>query len=87
VTDDELDAVSNELVGDRDALLRVGNVVAEFDDDLLAVDAAGSVDVCDSLFGTLLQLRAECGVRASQGASNADEQVSPCSAAVGNHCD
>ena len=45
MADNELDAVSNELVGDRNALLRIGNVIAERQLDLLAVDAAGSIDV------------------------------------------
>jgi hypothetical protein len=45
VADHELDAVSNELVGNRNALLRIGDVVAEHDLDLLAIDAASSIDV------------------------------------------
>ena len=45
VTNHELDAVADELVGDRDALLRIGDVVADLELDLLAIDAAGCVDV------------------------------------------
>src|SRR6185437_14902261 len=30
VADDEFDAVGGELVGDRDALLRIGDIIAEF---------------------------------------------------------
>ncbi len=44
------------LFGDGDALLRIGHVVAERRGDLLAVDAAGRVDVLDRLIGAVLQL-------------------------------
>ena len=54
VADDELDAVADELVGDRDALLGIGDVVADLERDLLAEDAAGGVDVVDGLLGAVL---------------------------------
>ena len=72
VADDELDAVSDELVGDRDALLRIGDVVADDELDLLAIDAAGRVDVGDGLLGALLELCAESGVRAGDRTGDAD---------------
>ena len=62
MADDELDAVADELVGDRYALLRVGDVVAGLDLDLLAKDAAGLVDVLGRLIDPLRELRAEGGV-------------------------
>ena len=40
MADDELDAVADELVGDRDALLGIGDVVALLDVDFLAENAA-----------------------------------------------
>ena len=40
--------------------------------DLLAVDAAGGVDVLDGLLGAVLELRAEGGVRAGDRAGDAD---------------
>ena len=46
---DELDAVADEFVGDRHALLGIGDVVALFERNLLAEDAAGLVDVLDRL--------------------------------------
>ena len=49
VADDELDAVADELVGDRHALLGIGHVVALLEGDLLAEDAAGLVDVVNGL--------------------------------------
>ncbi len=52
MADNELNTVSDELVGDRNALLGVRNVVAEFELDLFAVDAAGCVDVGSGLFST-----------------------------------
>ena len=40
--------------------------------DLLAEDAAGGVDVLDRLFGAVLELRAERGVRAGDRTGDAD---------------
>ena len=81
MADDELDAVGDELVGDRDALLRIGDVVADDDADLLAVHAAGRVDVGGSLLGALLELRAESGVRAGDRTGDADDDIRPRAAA------
>ena len=78
VADHELDAVANELVGDRDALLRIGDVVADFELDLLAIHAACCVDVGDSRFRTLLQLCTEGRIRAGDRTGDADEDISPC---------
>jgi hypothetical protein len=75
VTVDELDAVTDELVGDRDALLRIGHVVAEAQHDVHAEDAASRVDVVARHLGALLQLRAEGRVRARQRAGDADGQI------------
>ena len=72
VADDELDAVADELVGDRHALLRIGDVVALLDRDLLAEDAAGLVDVLGRLRDAVGQLRAERGVRAGDRTGDAD---------------
>ena len=63
VADDELDAVADELVRDRHALLRIGDVVALLERDLLAEDAAGLVDVVDRLLRAVDELRPESGVR------------------------
>ena len=81
MADNELDAVSDELVGDRNALLRIGDVVADRQHDLLAVDAAGRVDVGRSLLGALLELRAEGGVRTGDRAGDADQDIRPGAAA------
>ena len=72
MADHELDAVADELVGDRHALLRIGHVVAVAHGDLLADDAAGRVDVLDRLLGAVLELRAEGGVRAGERPGDAD---------------
>ena len=85
MADDILDAVSNELVGDRNALLGVRDVVAENDLDRLAVDTASGVDVGSSLLGTLLELCAECGVRTRERAGHADEDFGVSVAAEGDH--
>ena len=84
MADDELDAVGDELVGDRDALLRIGDVVADDELDLLAVDAASGVDVGGGLLGALLELRAEGGVRAGDRTGDADQDVRPGAAAERN---
>ncbi len=68
VADDELDAVSDEFVGDRNALLRIGHVVALLERDLLAEDAAGFVDVVDRLLRANRELRPEGGVRSGDWA-------------------
>ena len=73
MADDELDAFADELVGDRDALLRIGDVVADRRAAIFwPIDAAGGVDVLDGLLGAVLQLRAEGGVRAGDRAGDAD---------------
>src|SRR5262249_31324015 len=68
MTDDELDAGSGEFVGDRDALPRVGGIIADRNRDLLLEDAAGCVDVGDGELSAVLELRAEGGVLAGEGA-------------------
>ena len=70
--DDELDAVADELVGDRDALLGIGHVVARLDLDLLPENAACLVDVLDSLLDALGQLRAERRVGPGDRSRDAD---------------
>ena len=72
VADDHLHAFSGELVRHRHALLGIGDVVADDDLQLLAIDAAGGIDVLDRLLDAVLQLRAESGVRAGDGAGDAD---------------
>ena len=72
VTDHEFDAVADELVGDRNALLGIGDVVALFDFDFLAEDAARLVDVLSRLRDAVGQLRAERSVRAGDRAGDAE---------------
>ena len=81
MADNELDAISDELVGDRNALLRVGDVVADRKNNLLAVDSACRVDVGRGLLGALLELCAEGGIRTGNRAGNADHDICPCAAA------
>ena len=72
MADHELDAVADELVGDRNALLGIGDVVARLDLDLLAEDAAGLVDVLGRLIDPLRELRAEGGVGPGDRPGDAD---------------
>src|SRR6516164_1748981 len=62
MTDDEFDAVGREIIGDRYALLGIGDVVAELDRQLLAENAAGGVDISGRLLDAVLHLRAGCGI-------------------------
>ena len=62
MADHELDAVADEFVRHRHALLGIGDVVADFDFDLLPQNSAGLVDVFDGLLDALRQLSAERGV-------------------------
>ena len=75
VADHPLDAVADELVGDRHALLGIGNVVADLEGDLLAQNAALGVDVFHRLLGALLQLRPEGRVGAGDGTGDAELDV------------
>ncbi len=63
MTDDELDAVGSKIVGHRNALLRVGYVIAELDGQFLAENAAGRIDVGRCLFDAIFHLCAGRGVR------------------------
>ncbi|MNT32690.1 hypothetical protein D3C72_1685860 [compost metagenome] len=54
--DDEADAFAGRLVCDRHGLLRVAGVVHHLQDDLLAVDAAGLVDLFGGRFRAVLDL-------------------------------
>src|SRR5690348_10682255 len=72
MADDELDAGRGELVGDRDALPRIGGIIADGHPDLLLQDAARRIDVGDGLLGAVLELRAERGVLAGEGTGEAE---------------
>ncbi len=72
MTDHEFDAVAGKLVGDRNALLRIGDVVAVFDGDFLAEDAAGGIDVGGRLVDAVLHLRAGGGIGAGDRAADAE---------------
>ena len=75
VADHVFHAVADELVGDRDALLGIGNVVAGLERDLVAEDAALRVEVIDGLLGALLELGAEGGVGAGDRPGDAELEV------------
>ncbi len=90
VADDEMHAFAEEIVGDRDALARIGDVVTDEQLDLLAVDAARGVDVGNGLLDAVLQLGAERRVRAGHGAGNAQLQLLGSTVAAreqGGECD
>ncbi len=66
-----------ELVGDGHGLLRVAGIVADFEDKLLAVDAAGGVQVLDSLLGARLHLLAKRGVLTGHRAGDGNADFGP----------
>ena len=75
MADDEMNAVADEFVGDRDALLGIGDVVALLDRDLLAEDAARLVEVIGRLTDALRQLRAKRRVRPGDRTGDADRDL------------
>ena len=77
MADDELDAVADELVGDRNALFGIRNVVPRLDLELLAENAATLVDILDGLLDSLGQLGAERCVGAGDRPRDADLDLRP----------
>jgi hypothetical protein len=71
VADHEFDSVAGKVVGDGNALLGIGNVVAKADSQFLTENAAGGIDVCHGLFDAILHLRARSGIRSSDRTSDA----------------
>ena len=63
MADDELDAVADELVGDRHALLRIGDVVADGQHDLLAEMPPAALMSSARLLGAVLS----CAPKAAFG--------------------
>src|SRR5450432_2593360 len=76
MADDELDAVANEFIGDRDALFRVGNVVALLNFNLLAENAALGVKVGGGLLDARGELRPERSVRPGNRPGDANLDLS-----------
>src|SRR5215469_3251603 len=62
VADDKLHAVGNEIVGNGNALFRIGDVVAELDGQFVAKHAAGGIDVGGGLFDAVFHLCAGRGI-------------------------
>ena len=87
MADDEVDAVAEEIVGDRNALARIGGVVADDQLDLLAVDAAGGIDVGDGLLDAVLELCAERCVRAGHRPRDAQFELLRSAVTAGEHGD
>ena len=77
MTGDELYALGGELVGHRNSLLRVAGVIAHFQDELLAIDAAGGVDVGHRHLGAALHLLTEGRVLAGDRAGHGDRDIGP----------
>ena len=71
MTDDEFHAVTHEFVGNGNAFLRIGAIVAEKHLDFLSENAALGIDVLDCLLDAILKLRAEGGAAAGNRSGNA----------------
>ena len=56
----ELDALGGHLVGNGNSLLWIAGIVADFENQLFAIDAAGGIDVGYGHFSAALVLLAEC---------------------------
>src|SRR5689334_14971250 len=70
VADNEFDSVGSKIVGDRNALFRIGDIVPELDGQFIAKNATGGVDVGGRLFDAVFHLRAGRGIRARDRAAN-----------------
>jgi hypothetical protein len=70
-----LDAVADEAVRGRHALLGIAGIVTDLDRDLLAEHAALGVDVVNRLLRAVLQLGAEGRVGTRDRAGNAELDV------------
>jgi len=68
-------AGAGDLLGDGARLLRIASVIADEQCELLAKHAAGSVEIGNRLFGTVLQLASECGFAAGHRTGNGDGDV------------
>ena len=75
--DDIAYAVGDEFVGDRNALLRVGDIIADRDSELLAEDAAVGVDALDSRFDTDAVLFSISGIRSRHRSGDAEHDIRP----------
>ncbi|MCY1310027.1 hypothetical protein D9M69_632940 [compost metagenome] len=86
MADDVFYAVSSELVGNRNTLLRIGNVVTERDRDLFAIDTAGIIDFLDCSFSTLLNLSTINSIWTGQRCADAQQYICPSRATESHHC-
>ena len=71
----ELDALRHHLVGNGHGLLRIAGIVADFKHELLAIDAAGGVDIGHCHFGAVLHLLAEGRILAGDRAGHGDRDI------------
>ena len=79
--DHEFDAVAGKFIGDRNALLGIGDIVAVADGDFLAENAARRIDVGGGLVDAVFHLRAGRGIGAGDGAADTEFHLSrsrPC---------
>jgi len=75
VTDNELHAIANELVGNRNALLRIRHVIAERENDLLAFSGVAQADIKVGVAGPLTGPNAAFGAQLQKGAEQAAEDI------------
>ena len=71
----EHDALADHLVGNRDSLLGVAGVIADLELQLLAENAAGGIEVGNSLRGAGPHLLAKRGVLARHRSCSGDHDV------------
>ena len=74
---DEFHTLRGHLVRNSNGLLRVAGVVAHFQHDLFAIDAAGGIDIGDRHFGALLHLLAEGRILPGDRADCGDPDIGP----------
>jgi hypothetical protein len=71
----QLHSFARHLIGNRHGLLGIASVVADFADQLLTQNAAGSVEIGHRLLETGPHLGTKCGIRARHRTDGCDHGV------------
>lgn len=72
---DKLHPIRHEFIGDRNSLLRIGNIIPVSKLDPLAIYPAIRIDFCNSRFGASLDLRTHRSIRTGQRSAYANQYV------------
>ena len=76
---DKHNAFTDETICNSDGLFWIANVVPNFEHELLTVNAACSIDIGDSLFGTRFHLLTKASVLPGHRTGSGDGDICACS--------